>query len=258
MAHKKGVGSSDNGRDSKSKRLGVKLFGGQVAKAGNILVRQRGTKFHPGENVYMGKDFTLHAAVAGRVKFRRWKNDRMYVSILPMEGAPVAAAPAPKTKPEPVAPVMPEVTEPVTPVVPEVAEPVAELPVEAPVVEAAPEVAEEVTPEVAEPAAEAPKEKPAKVTSFTLPSGKKVKENDLKFVEGIGPKIEELLHNAGITTWAQLGATEPATIQQILDDAGSKFAMHDPATWPKQAQLAADGQWEELEAYQEHLKGGKE
>ncbi|MBV6429554.1 MAG: 50S ribosomal protein L27 [Haliscomenobacter sp.] len=255
MAHKKGVGSSDNGRDSKSKRLGVKLFGGQVAKAGNILVRQRGTKFHPGENVYMGKDFTLHAAIAGRVQFRRWKNDRTYVSILPAEGAPVAAAPAPKTKPEPVAPVMPDVTEPVTPVVPEVAEPVAE----APAVVATPEVAEDVTTtEVAAPAAPAPKEKPAKVASFTLPSGKKVKENDLKFVEGIGPKIEELLHNAGITTWAQLGATEPATIQQILDDAGSKFAMHDPATWPKQAQLAADGQWEELEAYQEQLKGGKE
>ena len=58
MAHKKGVGSTDNGRDSNSKRLGVKLFGGQYAKAGNIIVRQRGTKFHPGENVYMGKDFT--------------------------------------------------------------------------------------------------------------------------------------------------------------------------------------------------------
>jgi large subunit ribosomal protein L27 len=63
MAHKKGVGSTDNGRDSKSKRLGVKLFGGQFAKAGNIIVRQRGTKYHPGENVYMGKDFTLHARI---------------------------------------------------------------------------------------------------------------------------------------------------------------------------------------------------
>ncbi len=235
MAHKKGVGSSDNGRDSKSKRLGVKLFGGQVAKAGNILVRQRGTKFHPGENVYMGKDFTLHAAVEGRVQFRRWKNDRTYVSILPSNGAPVAAAPAPKAKPEPVAPVAPEVTEPVIP---------AEKPAAIPTTEETP--------------APVAKDKPAKAPSIVLPSGKKVKENDLKLVEGIGPKIEELLHNAGIATWAQLGATEPAAIQQILDEAGSKYAMHDPATWPKQAQLAADGQWEELESYQEQLKGGKE
>ena len=64
MAHKKGVGSSDNGRDSKSKRLGVKLFGGQTAVAGNIIIRQRGTKFHPGRNVGIGKDFTLYALTA--------------------------------------------------------------------------------------------------------------------------------------------------------------------------------------------------
>ncbi|MCL4147318.1 UNVERIFIED_CONTAM: hypothetical protein GTU68_027070, partial [Idotea baltica] len=71
MAHKKGVGSTDNGRDSKSKRLGVKLFGGQVARAGNILVRQRGTKYHAGDNVYAGRDFTLHAAVDGKVAFKK-------------------------------------------------------------------------------------------------------------------------------------------------------------------------------------------
>lgn len=83
MAHKKGVGSSDNGRDSKSKRLGVKLFGGQYAKAGNILVRQRGTKFHAGENTYLGKDFTLHAKVDGVVKFTKGKLNRTWVSIVP-------------------------------------------------------------------------------------------------------------------------------------------------------------------------------
>ena len=82
MAHKKGVGSSDNGRDSKSKRLGVKLFGGQYAKAGNILVRQRGTKFHPGENVYMGKDFTLHAQITGTVAFSKSKQDRDRKSVV--------------------------------------------------------------------------------------------------------------------------------------------------------------------------------
>ena len=83
MAHKKGVGSSDNGRDSKSKRLGVKLFGGQAATAGNIIVRQRGTRFHPGQNVGMGKDFTLHALVDGTVTFKKGKQDRTFISILP-------------------------------------------------------------------------------------------------------------------------------------------------------------------------------
>ena len=85
MAHKKGVGSSKNGRESESKRLGVKIFGGQGAIAGNILVRQRGTKHHPGENVYMGKDHTLHAQVNGIVKFTKKKDNRSYVSIVPME-----------------------------------------------------------------------------------------------------------------------------------------------------------------------------
>ena len=82
MAHKKGVGSSDNGRDSKSKRLGVKLFGGQVATAGNILIRQRGTKFHPGRNVGMGKDFTLYAFTDGTVSFQTKKRDRTYVNVV--------------------------------------------------------------------------------------------------------------------------------------------------------------------------------
>ena len=85
MAHKKGVGSSKNGRESESKRLGVKIFGGQGALAGNILVRQRGTTHHPGENVYMGKDHTLHAQVDGIVKFTKKKDNRSYVSIVPME-----------------------------------------------------------------------------------------------------------------------------------------------------------------------------
>jgi len=85
MAHKKGVGSSKNGRESESKRLGVKIFGGQGAIAGNILVRQRGTKHHPGQNVYMGKDHTLHAQVNGIVKFTKKKDNRSYVSIDPIE-----------------------------------------------------------------------------------------------------------------------------------------------------------------------------
>ena len=84
MAHKKGVGSSKNGRESHSKRLGVKIYGGQVAKAGNILVRQRGTVHHPGENVGLGKDHTLFALVDGTVVFRKKKDNRSYVSVEPM------------------------------------------------------------------------------------------------------------------------------------------------------------------------------
>ena len=81
MAHKKGVGSSKNGRESHSKRLGVKIFGGQSAIAGNIIIRQRGTQHHPGENVGMGKDHTLHALVDGTVVFRKKANNRSFVSI---------------------------------------------------------------------------------------------------------------------------------------------------------------------------------
>ena len=85
MAHKKGVGSSKNGRESHSKRLGVKIFGGQVAIAGNIIVRQRGTQHNAGENVYIGKDHTLDAKIDGIVKFEKKKNDKSYVSVIPLE-----------------------------------------------------------------------------------------------------------------------------------------------------------------------------
>jgi large subunit ribosomal protein L27 len=84
MAHKKGAGSSRNGRDSQSKRLGVKLFGGQSAKAGNIIVRQRGTRHNPGLNVGLGKDHTLFALTDGEVEFKKRSDDRIYVSIKPV------------------------------------------------------------------------------------------------------------------------------------------------------------------------------
>ena len=84
MAHKKGVGSSKNGRESESKRLGVKIFGGQLARAGNIIIRQRGTAHRPGENVYLGKDHTLHAKVDGIVKFTKKQNNKSYVSVDPL------------------------------------------------------------------------------------------------------------------------------------------------------------------------------
>ena len=90
MAHKKGVGSTDNGRDSNSKRLGVKLYGGELALAGNIIVRQRGTKIHPGDYVGIGKDHTLYALKDGTIQFQKKRKNRTYVSVVPFED-PIAA-----------------------------------------------------------------------------------------------------------------------------------------------------------------------
>lgn len=81
MAHKKGEGSVKNGRDSESKRLGVKIFGGQPASAGNIIIRQRGTSYHPGKNVGVGRDFTLFALADGIVEFRKGRKNRTFVSV---------------------------------------------------------------------------------------------------------------------------------------------------------------------------------
>jgi large subunit ribosomal protein L27 len=85
MAHKKGEGSVKNGRDSQSKRLGVKIFGGQPATAGNIIIRQRGTVYHPGNNVGLGRDFTIFALTDGVVEFRKTKGDKTYVSVNEVE-----------------------------------------------------------------------------------------------------------------------------------------------------------------------------
>lgn len=92
MAHKKGVGSSRNGRDSQSKRLGVKRYGGQLVLSGTIIVRQRGAKFKPGNNVGMGKDFTLFSLVNGEVVFERQVNNRQRISVRPIEIAEVQPA----------------------------------------------------------------------------------------------------------------------------------------------------------------------
>lgn len=237
MAHKKGAGSSDNGRDSKSKRLGVKLFGGQTAVAGNIIVRQRGTKFHAGENVYMGRDHTLHAAIDGIVRFKRTRNDRNFVSVLPAEllAAPVAetvakvAAPAPKaekpaTKKAAPAPVVEEAAAAIAPV--------------------------EVAEETAAPAADA--------ATAEKSSKKAPKLDDLKVIEGIGPKIEQLLKDGGINTWAELAAADVDRLKEILDAAGPRYQIHDPSTWPAQAKFAAAGEWDELKEYQDMLTGGRD
>jgi len=96
MAHKKGVGSTDNGRDSNAKRLGVKLFGGELALAGNIIVRQRGTKFHPGDGVGIGRDHTLFALTDGYVTFKKKRLNRTWISITPVDEVAETIAPAPK------------------------------------------------------------------------------------------------------------------------------------------------------------------
>jgi large subunit ribosomal protein L27 len=155
MAHKKGVGSSKNGRESESKRLGVKIYGGQYAKAGNILVRQRGTQHHPGENVGIGKDHTLFALIDGTVMFQKKRKNRSYVSVEPVVDVDVAVAEAP-----------------------------APVEVEKPKTKAEPAQTEKIAAEVETEVAEA---------------------DDLKKIEGVGPKLAEVMNAAGINTYAELG-----------------------------------------------------
>jgi large subunit ribosomal protein L27 len=256
MAHKKGAGSTDNGRDSASKRLGVKLFGSQKAIAGNIIVRQRGTKFHAGQNVYMGVDHTLHARIAGTVTFTKGKGDKTFVHIIPFAIQPevketLDAAPKGKAKSAPAAKVAtPKAVEEkaAAPKVEAAAiAPKVEAVVEAPKVVAAPVVE---APKVEAAAPKAPKAPKAAATGGDA-------EDNLKIVEGIGPKIEQLIKDAGIKTWAQLSETPVEDLQKILHDAGSRYTMHNPGTWPRQAGLAAAGKWDELEVLQKELDGGK-
>ena len=206
MAHKKGAGSSNNGRESESKRLGVKIYGGQFAKAGNILIRQRGTKHYPGENVGMGKDHTLYALIEGTVVLKKKRKNRSYVSVEPIVDVEVAVAEAPEVE----VAVVEEKT----------------------VVAEVPEVVEKVVEEVKE---EAPKAKTKKA-----PAKKAVvKADDLKKLEGVGPKLAEILNAAGITTYAELAGTSIEKFKEILAEAGSRYASKDPAPWIEQAKTLA-------------------
>ena len=223
MAHKKGVGSSNNGRDSKSKRLGVKLFGGQLAKAGNIIVKQRGTRFHPGDNVYMSKDFSIHAKVDGFVTFKVKRQKRTFVSIIPVTEELVAEA----TK--------------------QVEEKVAPKAEKAPVKEA---------PKAQAPKAEAPKKE---VPKKAAPKAKtSAKGDDLTKIEGIGPKLKSIFHEAGVATFADMAAKSADELREIMIEAGgNRYARFNPETWPAQAKLAAEGKWDELKKWQDELDGGK-
>lgn len=231
MAHKKGVGSSDNGRDSKSKRLGVKLFGGQYAIPGNIIIRQRGTRFHAGVGVGMGRDHTLYALAEGTVTFNKRKMGRTFVSVLVSPDQVVEDLKAAKNK--------------IT---------VAETPkVEAKV------VAEPKAPKAPKAESSADETVAAEPKETKPKASKKVDKGDnLKMVEGVGPKIEGLLQEAGIVTFKDLSETSVEKIQEILDEAGPRYKTHNPGTWPKQAEMAAEGKWDELKEWQDSLNGGIE
>jgi len=230
MAHKKGVGSTDNGRDSNPKYLGVKLFAGQYAKPGSIIVRQRGTRFHAGKNVDMGKDHTLHAMIEGTISFRKKRNNRTYVNVLPLG---------------------------------EVAETNAERAIALAAKQAATDAGKNggsATKKSAPAKKAAPKATPkaeaaALVAEFA--KGNAEGSDDLTKVEGIGPKISGLLTEAGYGTFAALAATTPENIKGILTAAGSRYATHNPGTWPKQAEMASEGKWDELKIWQDELDGGK-
>ena len=190
MAHKKGVGSSKNGRESESKRLGVKIYGGQFAKAGNVLVRQRGTKHYPGINVGIGKDHTLFALVSGTVESRKRRKYRSYVSVFPMEEVDVLVAGPVNGGEMPESDIMPQDKESIIA-----------------------EVEESIKESVAE-------------------------ENigdDLKNITGIGPKIAELLNEAGIVSYKDLAGSSVDKLSEILANAGSRYASKDPSPWIDQA-----------------------
>jgi len=192
MAHKKGVGSSKNGRESESKRLGVKIFGGQYAKAGNILVRQRGTKHYPGDNVGIGKDHTLFALTDGTVVFTKRRKNRSYISVEPLTEVDTMLA--------------------------ESEEEVAEVQIEEPVAEVAEPVTENKVIETSETSAD-----------------------DLTKINGIGPKIAEILVEAGINSYEDLANATAGRLNDILATAGSRYASKNPEPWIEEAKSITGG-----------------
>lgn len=202
MAHKKGQGSSRNGRESESKRLGVKLFGGQTAIPGNILVRQRGTKFHAGLGVGMGKDHTLFAKEVGLVTFTSKKGNKRYVSVLPVEAHALAKdvdAKSVDLDAKKLADVSEEAVESANAPVPTV---------------------ESVKAEAA-----APKAKKAK---------KEAKGDDLKKLNGVGPAFEKRLNALGLFTFADIIALTDDKIAK-LEEQDSMTSLEEWHNWIEQA-----------------------
>lgn len=256
MAHKKGGGSSRNGRDSNSQRLGVKRFGGQHVIPGNILIRQRGTKFHAGENVMMGRDFTLFAVAEGYVVFEKEKRGKRRISVYP-ELTPVATNGGSKPKAKALEPMDVATLKKVT-------QPAAE-PKEAKLKKAADDVPAKAAPvaEAPAPVVEAPAAEPASEATMVVETAPKARAkkaktgDDLTIIEGIGPKMAAALVAAGIDTFAKLADSSEADLRGAVEAAGMNFAPSIP-TWAKQAKFAADGNLEGMKAYQDKLVGGRE
>lgn len=208
MAHKKAGGSSRNGRDSEGRRLGVKKYGGEVVIPGNIIVRQRGTKFHPGKNVGMGKDHTLFALTDGNVKFHVGRAGRSFVSVLPNGQLSVESGDAPKsaanaTKAKSAAPA------------------------EKAPAKAAPKAAEKFETDAPAPA-NLMSEAPAEI-------------DDLKQVNGIGPKFEKMLNGFGIYKFEQLAAFTASDVEWLSGQLGSFPDRITRKQWVEQAQELAKG-----------------
>lgn len=314
MAHKKGVGSTDNGRDSKSKRLGVKLFGGQHAIPGNIIIRQRGTKYHPGKGVGMGRDFTIYSLIEGEVTFTKKKKNRTYVNVISSDEVEVmvqnkTAAKKAKPAPKPAAKKEVKAAQPAkeTTSVSESSESnmasgdneskrqelLAKLGAGDPSKKDDLKMIKGVGPklenmlndlgmysfeQISKLTVEdydtidhlldsfkgrAKRDEWAEQAKELLKHGDllnnpfKAMPDDLKIVEGIGPKIEKLLKDDGINTWGDLAEAAVDRLKAILDAAGDAYRIHQPDTWPQQAGLAHEGKWEELTKWQDELIGGR-
>lgn len=211
MAHKKGQGSTRNGRDSESKRLGVKLFGGQIAIPGNIIIRQRGTKFHPGLGVGMGKDHTIFAKEEGVVTFRVRAKGRTYVSVLPIEETEIKTEKKASAK------------------------------------KAAPKKEEAPKAEAAAPKTEK-NEAPAKEEAkggddvfATIGTASEGDAQDLKKINGLGPAMEKKMNEAGIYTYEQLskcGEKEWLALDEIVGKVSTKAINDD---WAAQAKALMNG-----------------
>jgi predicted flap endonuclease-1-like 5' DNA nuclease len=169
--------------------------------AGNILIRQRGTRYGAGVNTYYSKDFTVHAKIDGVVAFKKGKDDKTIIYIIGYD----AMAPAEKLD----------------------------------------------SPNAAAATVTATPKAPAKAAA-TATAG-----DDLKKIEGIGPKIEAILKEAGLPTFAAVADSNAVAIREILSAAGPRYNSHDPETWAAQAALARDGKWDELKKWQDELNGGK-
>jgi large subunit ribosomal protein L27 len=221
MAHKKGGGSSRNGRDSNAQRLGVKIYGGEAVIPGHIIVRQRGTHFHPGENVGMGKDHTIFAKIEGVVVFERMRGreGQKRISVYPNGNVVLKQEP-------------PQVT-----------------PVKAVRVAAPTAVAEAPAP-VAEVAPVAP------VAEVRAPKKSKTSGDDLTVIEGIGPKMSGALVAAGIDTFDKLADASEDQIKAAIEAAGLRFAPS-LGTWAEQAGFAARSDWDGLKALQDSLTSGR-